>query len=153
MPEHGLGLRGYVICTAPRSGSNWLCELLSRTGVLGRPLEYLNGFARRQLDDPCYPDDPREQVARILTMGRTLNGVYGLKMFASQFKQVAGSIKLSRDLPDLRFIFLRRQDVLGQAISWVRGLQNNQWRSTQKPVGTISYDGPMIDAQPLTIVE
>src|SRR5262245_10046452 len=125
-PDHDPTLRGYAICTAPRAGSNWLCQLLASTGVLGRPLEYFNASARRQLDDPTYPDDPRGQVARILTMGRTPNGVYGVKLFASQFRAVAGSVRLSRELPGLRFVYLRRRDVLGQAISWVRGLQTNQ---------------------------
>src|SRR5882724_11277758 len=139
MPDPDSTLRGYAICTAPRAGSNWLCQLLTSTGVLGRPLEYFNGIARRQLNDPSYPDDPGEQVARILTMGRTPNGVYGLKMFASQFREVAGSVKLSRELPNLRFIVLRRRDVLGQAISWTRSLQTNQWRSTQSATGGIYY--------------
>ena len=51
-------VRGYAICTAPRSGSNFLCQLLAGTGLLGRPLEYFNGPGRRYFDDPSYPDDP-----------------------------------------------------------------------------------------------
>jgi len=114
---------------------------LTSTGVLGRPLEYFNGPARRQLTDPTYPDDPRQQVVRILTMGRTPNGVYGLKMFASQFREVAGALKLSHELPNLRFVYLRRNDVLGQAISWVRSLQTNQWRSTSPAAGATPMTG------------
>jgi LPS sulfotransferase NodH len=131
---------GYAICTTPRSGSNWLGQLLHSTGVLGRPLEYFNGFSRRLLDDPTYPDDPREQLTRILTMGKTPNGVYGLKMFAFQFRSVESHIRLSRDLPNLHFVFLRRRDILGQAISWTRASQTNQYRSTQPSAGSPTYD-------------
>ncbi|TPL71848.1 hypothetical protein FJ941_28635 [Mesorhizobium sp. B2-3-13] len=42
-------MRGYSICTSPRSGSNFLCQHLSSTGVLGHPLEYFNGRGRRFL--------------------------------------------------------------------------------------------------------
>jgi LPS sulfotransferase NodH len=79
--QWGLIIRGYTICTTPRTGSNFLCELLSSTGVLGRPREYFNGAGRRLHDDPTYPDDPAGQFRRILTMGATPNGVYGLKVF------------------------------------------------------------------------
>ncbi len=49
--------------------------------MLGHPREYFNGPVRRQRDDPTYPDDPAQQIDRILTMGSTPNGVYALKLF------------------------------------------------------------------------
>jgi len=137
-------LRGYAICTVPRSGSNWLGQLLASTGLLGKPLEYFNGVARRLLDDLSYPDDPPQQVERILTMGRTANGIYGVKLFAPQFQQIESVVRLSRDLPNLHFVFLRRQDVLGQAISWARALQTNQYRANQREQGSRSYDRDFI---------
>src|SRR5215216_1000850 len=133
-------VRGYAICTVPRSGSNWLGQLLTSTGVLGNPLEYFNGAARRQLTDPLYPDDPQQQVELLLTMGKTPNGIYGVKLFASQFQEIESKIRLTRDLPNLRFIFLRRRDLLGQAISWARALQTNQYRANQPVQGESSYD-------------
>ena len=137
-------LRGYAICTVPRSGSNWLGQLLGSTGVLGNPLEYFNGPGRRQLTDPSYPDDPQQQVERVLTMGKTPNGIYGVKLFAPQFQEIESRVRLSRDLPNLRFIFLRRQDVLGQAISWARALQTHQYRTTQAVQGDMFYDPALI---------
>jgi trehalose 2-sulfotransferase len=145
--------RGYAICTAPRSGSNWLGQLLQSTGVLGTPLEYFNGPARRILDDPTYPDDPNRQVERVLTMGRTPNGVYALKIFANQFRAIESHIRLTRALPNLRFVFLRRRDVLGQAISWSRALQTNQYRSTQPVSGPATYDRGAIAERLRVIVE
>jgi LPS sulfotransferase NodH len=44
--------RGYAICTSARSGSNWLCYLLSSTGQLGHPREYFNVEARRRNTPP-----------------------------------------------------------------------------------------------------
>lgn len=136
--------RGYAICTAPRSGSNFLSQLLSSTRQLGRPLEYFNGPGRRYFDDPDYPDDRSAQVEKILTMGATPNGVYGLKIFAHQHDWVEGEVRWTALLPDLRFIFLRRRDMLGQAISWARALQTGQYRHGQAPTGEAAYDGQAI---------
>lgn len=52
------------------------------------PLEYFNGRGRRAIEAPDYPDDRREQIRRILTLGSTPNGVYGFKIFASQFAEI-----------------------------------------------------------------
>jgi LPS sulfotransferase NodH len=146
-------LRGYVICTVPRSGSNWLGQLLASTGRLGQPLEYFNAAARRALTDPDYPDNPRLQVERVLTMGSTPNGIYGLKLFAPQFREIEKGVRLTRDLPNLRFLFLRRRDLLGQAISWTRALQANQYRASQPLQGEWTYDGPFILARLRQAVE
>ena len=84
--------RGYVICTALRSGSNYLCQLLTSTGKLGAPLKYFNGHSRRIFEDPSYPDQPEAQIAKILTVGAAPNGVYGLKLF--NYQHIAVSVQL-----------------------------------------------------------
>ena len=134
-------MRGFAICTAPRSGSNFLSQLLSSTGQLGRPLEYFNGPGRRYFDDPNYPDDRGMQIDRILTMGATSNGIYGLKIFAHQYDWIEGQTQWTSMLPNLRFIFLRRRDMLGQAISWARALQTGQYRHGQTSTGEAEFDG------------
>jgi len=138
--------RGYVLCTTPRSGSNYLCQLLASTGVLGRPLEYFNGPGRRRLDWTGYPDDPREQLAVVLREGATPNGCYGLKIFPSQADQAqaAGWIQA---LPNLAFVHLRREDLLGQAISWARGQLTGQYRSASLARGEPVYDPDRIEAR------
>lgn len=122
------GARGYAICTEPRTGSNFLCQLLSSTGVLGRPLEYFNAAGRRAFDAPDYPDDPEAQLKAILTLGATSNGIYALKLFSRQFDQIA-QVRWSERLPGLGFIHLERRDLVGQAISWVRASQTGRYRN------------------------
>ena len=138
--------RGYAVCGAPRSGSNYFCELLASTGRLGHPREYFNGAVRRLRDDPSYPDDPVEQAKRILTMGATPNGIYALKLFPGLFDAVSPHLKLTEALPNLTFVRLRRRDALGQAISWVRSIQSQQFRSTDAATGQIRYDAEAIRA-------
>jgi LPS sulfotransferase NodH len=136
--------RGYAICTSGRSGSNLLCQYLSSTGVLGNPLEYFNGSGRRLLGYHAYPDDPSQQIGWILTEGATPNGIYGLKIFPAQFEQIEKSIRWTELLPNLRFVLLKRRDVLGQALSAVRALQTEQWRSSMPAQGPALYDGAQI---------
>jgi LPS sulfotransferase NodH len=146
-------LRGYAICTQPRSGSNLLCEYLSSTDRLGHPLEYFNGPARRELGLADYPDDPRLQIDAILRLGATSNGVYAVKLFASQFADFQHRVRWTERLPKLQFVYLCRDDLLGQAISWARALQTEQYRSTQNVKRTAFYDAGLIRAQLMTIVE
>lgn len=135
--------RGYVICTTPRSGSNFLSQLLTSTGKLGRPLEYFNGPARRVLDHPDFPDDPEAQLRAITDLGATENGVYGFKLFMSQFDAVIETRWAVR-LPNLSFLHLERRDVLGQALSWARAIQTGRYRSTSASTGEAFYDPEQI---------
>lgn len=137
-------LRGYAICTSPRTGSNLLCFLLSSTGQLGNPREYFNFVGRRQYDDPNYPTEPAEQFRRILTIGATSNGVYGLKVFPFQYDAVAPTCAWTKLLPNLKFIWLQRCDVLGQALSYARAIQTGQIRSTVPATAQPAYDANLI---------
>jgi LPS sulfotransferase NodH len=109
--------------------------------MLGRPLEYFNGPARRALDDPAYPDDRVAQIEWILTKTRTSNGVCGVKLFSGDHPLVASSSNGAVILPVDVYVYLERHDRLGQAISWVRAMQTQQYRSTQPICGSIAYDG------------
>jgi LPS sulfotransferase NodH len=139
-----LANRGYAICTSGRSGSNLLCQYLSSTGLLGNPLEYFNGSGRRLLGYPEYPDDPSKQIDWIVTEGATPNGIYGLKIFPAQVEQVEKSIRWTELLPDLKFVLLKRRDILGQALSAVRAMQTEQWRASMPARGPALYDGAQI---------
>lgn len=136
--------RGYAICTSGRTGSNWLCFLLSSTGQLGNPREYFNCEARRQFDDPNYPAEPAEQFRRILTMVATPNRVYGLKVFPPQHDAISPTCAWTRLLPNLKFIWLQRRDILGQALSAARAIQTGQFRSTVPANALPTYDANLI---------
>ncbi|HXO69239.1 MAG TPA: Stf0 family sulfotransferase, partial [Bradyrhizobium sp.] len=120
--------RGYAICTQPRSGSNLLCQFLSSTDQLGYPLEYFNGPGRRALGLPDFPDAPELQIKAVLRLGATPNGVYAVKLFASQFAAFSRGLQWMDLLPNLHFVYLTRDDLLGQAISWARALPTEQYR-------------------------
>jgi LPS sulfotransferase NodH len=87
-----------------------------------------------------------------LHIGATANGVYGVKLFAEQFGRVSKLVRWTELLPDLRFVYLIRADVLGQAISWARAIQTAQWRSTMQATCLPVYDANLIRAQLLAIL-
>lgn len=120
-------IRGYAISGEQRSGSSFLCQVLTSTGVLGRPLEYFNapGLARFQ---PHYPQDGEGQLREITGQGKTPNGVYGVKLFSADFDRMAPT-GWTTHLPNLHFVWLTRRDLLSQAISVVRIAQTGQYAS------------------------
>src|SRR5579863_2506138 len=125
-------MRGYAICGERRSGSNFLCSLLASTGMLGVPTEYFCAEAMHRRGIPDYPADPEGQLQTILKLGATPNGIYGLKLHSVEFDAVKGT-RWPERLPLLSFVHLDRLDVLGQALSWVRASQTDQWTSFHTP--------------------
>jgi trehalose 2-sulfotransferase len=132
--------RGYMICTTPRSGSNYLCQLLASTGQLGNPIEYFNTRSRRKHTDAKYPKDRNGQIDIIRSMGATPNGIYAVKVMPLQYRRAAMKVDLFRELPNLKLVRLRRRDVLGQAISVARVRQTGLFRASNRASGTSVYD-------------
>ena len=140
------GFDSYLICATPRSGSTLLCGLLESSGVAGHPASYFN---RRGLHD--YADDwrierPRDgrideaYVRAALTAGTTSNGVFGARIMAETLPELIGDLAVAHDGPAvtdvellsaqlgrLRFVHLRRRDVVAQAVSWAKALQTHYW--------------------------
>jgi trehalose 2-sulfotransferase len=138
-------MKPYFICTAPRSGSNLLCEALSSTGVAGRPLEYFNvDYREFFLDKWKCPHSTSESVFRelIFQAGTTPNGVFGAKVQWFQVRELSGngtmicnesqaSAKVSSNFPQAKYVLLTRNDKLRQAISWYRASYKNTWWSIE----------------------
>jgi LPS sulfotransferase NodH len=133
-----------MICATPRSGSNYLSQLLASTGVLGNPREYFNAPGRRHYDDPNYPESPDLQVHQILATGRTPNGIYAVKVHPFQLASLPRNIDPMRDLPHLHYVLLQRRDLIGQAISWSRVQQTGQHRATDRSQQDCRYDADHI---------
>ncbi|MFR9774879.1 Stf0 family sulfotransferase [Micromonospora sp. MS34] len=133
----------YFICATPRTGSSLLCGLLASTGVAGRPEAYFRvpdeaSWATRWglAADWSYDD----YVGAALAAGRTGNGVFGAKLMwgtldrvveglAGGHPELAGAddALLRRAFGRTAFVHLRRDDVLAQAVSWLRAEQTGVW--------------------------
>lgn len=133
------GLRGYALCGEARAGTTFLKELLASTGRLGEPVEWFDPVwqARIGLTD--------DFIGAMLARTATPNGVYGLKIFSSHAKAAARHQWATR-LPDLSFVHIRRDDLLGQAISFARAAQTARFVSDQREREPPRYDRRAIDS-------
>jgi LPS sulfotransferase NodH len=137
----------YFVCATPRTGSSLLLGLLDSTGVAGHPEAYF-----RAPDEPLWADRwqlPRtpdggfryaDYVRAALDAGRTANGVFGAKLMWGTLDEVVDKLGtvhpdaagddvalLDRTFGRTGFVYLRRDDVLAQAVSWLRAEQSGTW--------------------------
>jgi LPS sulfotransferase NodH len=163
--------RSLFIVSSPRSGSSWFVEALARTGVAGFPDEYfreLNYQEVRRIHH-LLPDAPLDQVfARLSASRRTGNGVFSAKLMGRQVEPLMRALDEVR--PEWRgaglrctletyfgpaiFVWLRRRDLLAQAVSFVKAEQSGQWRqvSEEDSVGGTSRT-PQFVFNPLEIAQ
>ena len=134
------GLKPYVVCTNPRSGSSLLCRGLSDCGA-GRPREWFN----RKFRKDAQPGAPlAEYVDYVLDTGLS-NGVFGVKLHFFQMLELRAECggpwipRLERLFSEARFIWLRRRNVERQAISYYRAGASGEWWRTDK--GPFGYSG------------
>jgi trehalose 2-sulfotransferase len=154
----------YLICATPRTGSTLLCGLLASTTVAGRPESYF-----RQPDEHSRASqwgitradgsfDYGDYVRGALAAGRTANGVFAARLMWGTLDEVTDKLGavhrdrgardidlLTRAFGDTRFVHLHREDVVAQAVSWLRAEQTNVWAHTIEREPTASQPEPHFD--------
>ena len=125
-----------------RAGTSLLCGLLAGTGLAGRPEEYFwrdnePDLSRRWgVAGSGFTDYLRAAIEQ----GTTPNGVFGAKIMFGYMPDLLGKLAalegnqgrsdrvlLERAFPNLRFVWIWREDVVAQAVSWSRALQTGVW--------------------------
>lgn len=138
----------YIICATPRSGTTLLCDLLAQTGVTGRPNSY---YRSQNVPDwanewgvpaPHAPGDPefeRAYLDAVKRVGGAGTGMFGLRLMWGTVGELRQRLRVI--FPDAandasllneafgrpRYIYLRRLDQVGQAISRLRAEQGGLW--------------------------
>jgi LPS sulfotransferase NodH len=149
----------YFVCGTPRCGTWLLCGLLTSTGVAGRPHEWFwrntEDANRRAWGVSDFP----EYLARVREAGTTPNGVFGSKLMWAQVEELLPRLKQADDsashaaliaqhFPSPHFIWVQREDIAAQAVSWAKAIQTGHWHhwDTASPLGTPVYNRDEIDA-------
>lgn len=166
------GFDSYLICATPRSGSTLLCGLLESSGVAGRPASYFNRVTVVEYAEAWglpRPADGRIDdafVRRARVAGSTPNGVFGGRVMAETLPELIGGLRgvagsaatdlelLRAQFDRIRFVHLRRVDVVAQAVSWARSLQTHYWHPGEAVVPggrDPSYDQSLIARLVVTI--
>ena len=155
----------YLLCSTPRTGSTLLCGLLESTGVAGHPASYFrlpdqDAFAAQWVIPS--PSDGASSYADFLgaalAAGTTDNGVFGARIMWGTLDELVG--RLRTVFPDLagddlallnhafarpRFVYLRRHDVLGQAVSLLRAEQTDVWHNADDSEPQQRKQDPLYD--------
>jgi LPS sulfotransferase NodH len=158
-------LDSYLLCATPRTGSSLLCGLLDGTGIAGHPESYFRqpdehswaarwGIARKADGTFSYADFVRVALAA----GRTANGVFAVRIMWGTMDEITAKLAMVHPGPDrsgadllqeafgqTKFIYLRRDDVVAQAVSWLRAEQTNVWFETTKTARKLPEQEPCFD--------
>jgi len=148
LPVYGGIPKKYFICTSPRSGSYLLCRHLIYAG-LGIPHEYFNPINARAIGARFGVKDALgqglEQYIRNLLARRTAGGVFGAKLQYWQYHDFLMSPPAAPDfLSHSDFIYLIREDLLAQAISYHFARLTGEW-GFDGTVTTEKWDGKFDD--------
>jgi LPS sulfotransferase NodH len=161
----------YLLCGTPRTGSTLLCGLLASTGVAGRPESYF-----REPDEPAWARrlgvavagdgsfDYRVFVRAALRAGSTPNGVFAARVMWGTMHRIVGGLDplpgtrseldiLVDAFGPLLLVHVRRDDVVGQAVSWARAEQTGYWQDGDRSAAEPRLDLDQIDELVRTIKE
>ena len=144
----GLPFPAYIICATPRSGSTLLCDLLTSSGVAGKPRSYLRsediGYwaGLWSLGEPATAADPifnRLYCSAMIQAGTAHTGIFGLRLMWRSVGEAVERLQaglgdqadlpglLERELGPTLLVHLSRRDKTAQAISLVRARQTGLW--------------------------
>ena len=136
----------YVICSNPRSGSNYLCREMERRGVFGQPGEYFNFFDT--MFEYVHGLEARTMssyVSGLFEHFSSPQGVWGWKSFWLDFKFVHDLSGEFHRFKPLTHIYLDRDDHAEQAVSFAYAGASNAWTSEHKQIADLPYDRAAID--------
>jgi LPS sulfotransferase NodH len=146
----------YIIATLPRTGSTYLCELLSRNHM-GVPYEDFNifigssPFARSLV----IGESTEEYIKRFFIPKRTNSGILCTKLMSHWLEIIRTNMSsyaksysdmLTQLFPDFKVIFLTRKNKVKQAISWIKASKTKQWIKAS-PTTEIDYEPKPFEIQ------
>lgn len=149
-PEYDFPDRGsidiaYIIASTPRCGSHYLGHVLRGTGRFGYPLEYFHPGNIRSWATRFGTSTVIDTFHRIIRARTSPNGCFGLKLHLRQYVWTSMHQPIDSLLPRPRVVFLRREDLLAQAISLARARQSSSWISAQPELRPPVYSGVLIE--------
>jgi trehalose 2-sulfotransferase len=157
MPE--IPHRSIFVCGVQRSGSWFLAHLLHSTGVVGLPNEWFHPGDVAKFMNEWGVSSYREYLARVFEAGTSPNGVFASKLMWNYFEEFQFEIRrltgnyeandaalIESVFPRPRFVWIRREDVVAQAVSWSKASQTGQYGPGQARRAEPVYKFDEIDA-------
>jgi LPS sulfotransferase NodH len=148
-----------VICALPRTGSWLLAHLLHSSRLVGYPGEWFWRDDRERNSREWRVTRFEDYLARVLEVGTSPNGVFAVKLMWGYVHELQFELRrLARDyeaddldvlrrfFPEPRFVWLVREDVVAQAVSWAKAAQTDRWAAQQQATREPEFDFEQIDA-------
>ena len=100
-----------------------------------------------------------DYLGRVLEAGTSDNGVFAVKLMWGylhdllfELRRLAGEYDaddlavLGRHFPEPHFIWIRRDDVVAQAVSWAKAVQTDRWAAHQPAAREPRFEFEQVDA-------
>lgn len=130
-----------LIASTPRCGSHFLGHMLRDHGGFGVPLEYLHQGNTLYWAKRFGTRDLEELFPLFLRYRTSSNGTFVVKAHWFQFEPVKDCIdRMTGGLSIDRTVWVYRENLLSQAISYVIAAQTGVWISGAKAHGEAAYD-------------
>jgi LPS sulfotransferase NodH len=142
----------YVIFFTPRSGSSWLTEIATRSGVLGNPGEVFNPSHVPKIARGL-GTDTIERYCAMLQRARAPGGVFGFEITWFQLERVFGSEQafLQAFPAHLPYFYLTRRNIVQQAVSLAKAVSTELFHAPQASAADLAradqkfaYDAALI---------
>jgi trehalose 2-sulfotransferase len=158
-----------VICATPRSGTTLLCDLLTDTGVTGRPDSFYRAQSIAEFADyfgvADGPDFERRYLAAILAEGCGSTDLFSIRVMWPSLSEIATTLavlfpdaltdadRIAAAFGTPLYVHVSRQDKLAQAISRSKAEQSGLWhrnadgseRERVRPATEPVYDAARIN--------
>ncbi|HEP6427168.1 Stf0 family sulfotransferase [Burkholderia cenocepacia] len=142
--------RSYTIAFTPRCGSTALSNALSHAGI-GQPTEYFQYPYDAQSPFRRAPSDDFSRDLEALVREQSANAIFGAKIMHDHRahlddwleSSVAGYTTLDDILPNHRWIYVRRDDSIAQAVSLFIADETGTWHlpaDANAPEPDVRYD-------------
>jgi LPS sulfotransferase NodH len=132
--------RSCLICSTPRSGSTYLCDLLAGTHLAGYPAEHFSFAQRHQWLEQWGIVNLDDYLPTALQEATSSNGIFSTKIMYTYLDRLVGDLRARFDLgdrtipeilsyafPNPVYVWISRQDKVRQAVSLHRAMQTGMW--------------------------
>lgn len=120
----------YVIIFSARSGSSWLTSVLSATGQLGRPEEFINPAFVRDVAATLNATTQTDFLDVLRVRNKSQNGVFGIEARAVDIELFGEDYFFDAFGAGTMFFNLWRENIVAQALSLYRAVESGRFHST-----------------------
>jgi trehalose 2-sulfotransferase len=107
----------FLIAITPRSGSSYLCDVMTQIKLFGSPGESVNQQFIPKIIERIPGRTPEEYIRNVMRFRKTKNGTAGLKASWFQFRNFMDAMTDRAYLAGFKYIYLTRRDLAAQAVS------------------------------------